>query len=76
MTLAQLGTVIRFIVEHAFGSLHSADQAIGTWTIVRFAFNRMAIRRRLTSAIAWISCCALRASGQQPAFAAPFFAGR
>jgi hypothetical protein len=23
--------------QHAFGSLHSADQAIGDWTIVRFA---------------------------------------
>ena len=35
--LAQLGTVIRFVAEHAFGAPHSADQAIGNWTIVRFA---------------------------------------
>jgi hypothetical protein len=35
--LAQLGTVIRFVAEHALGSLHSADQAIGNWTIVGFA---------------------------------------
>ena len=34
---AQFGTVIRFVAEHAFGSPHSADQAIGNWTIVRFA---------------------------------------
>src|SRR6478735_8965758 len=38
--LAQLGTVIRFVAEHAFGSPHSADQAIGDWTIVRFASSQ------------------------------------
>jgi hypothetical protein len=35
--LAQLGTVLHFVAEHAFGSPHSADQAIGDWTVVRFA---------------------------------------
>src|ERR1700745_2401353 len=35
--LTQLGTVIRFVAEHAFGSPPSADQAIGDRTIVRFA---------------------------------------
>ena len=38
--------------------------------------NRMAMRRPLASAVRESSCCALRASGQQPASAPPFSARR
>ena len=37
---AQLGIVIRFVAEHAFGSPHSADQAIGDRTIVRLTASQ------------------------------------
>ena len=30
-------SALSFVAEHAFGSPHSADQAIADWTIVRFA---------------------------------------
>ena len=35
--LAQLVAILRFVAEHVLGPLHPADQALGDWTIVRFA---------------------------------------